>query len=84
MKRAAWFRPMRYGAGAYPANARGWSAVAAVVGVVSLWAVAVFGWGHDPEESMRALAWSVVRFLGGAGLLTIGFLVLVGRKTSDE
>lgn len=84
MKRTAWFRPMRYGAGACPANAKGWGAVAVFVGVIALWAFVAFGAGQDAEPSMRTLPWSILLFLLGAGVLTTGFLWLVGRKTSDE
>ncbi len=77
-----WFVPKTHGYGAYPANWKGWAAIAgfflvemAVLGVMIVYPLLS---GVEPTIG-RFVAWTIA----SAGL-TVVFLIVVRRKTDGE
>jgi hypothetical protein len=65
-----WFKPIANGAGARPANWRGWAAIVVYIGALVLLATHVF-------SGQMALPIAVVFFVGVSVMLTAAFTVFV-------
>ncbi|TCO72365.1 hypothetical protein [Rhodovulum euryhalinum] len=78
---SSWFVPKTHGYGAFPANWKGWAAVAVFSLLLGLVAIAVFG----PLGRLGvALFWQVALYLLLTTVLALGFIVIARRKTSSN